>query len=106
MRYGKSSDRSLVTRGIATSPAMPLILCVNSFAKREWLAVIHLRRFHLKKLMRWSQNFIPTLREDPADAEVVSHKLLLRAGIIRQLSAGIYSYLPMGQCAVPKLIKL
>src|SRR5712671_6385270 len=47
--------------------------------------------------MRWSQVFIPTLREDPADAEVVSHKLLLRAGIVRQLSAGIYSYLPLGQ---------
>jgi prolyl-tRNA synthetase len=47
--------------------------------------------------MRWSQYFVPTLREDPADAEVVSHKLLLRAGIVRQLSAGIYSYLPLGQ---------
>ena len=47
--------------------------------------------------MRWSQYFIPTLREDPADAEVVSHKLLLRAGLIRQLGAGIYSYLPMAQ---------
>ena len=47
--------------------------------------------------MRWSRYFIPTLREDPADAEVVSHKLLLRAGVIRQLSAGIYSYLPLGQ---------
>jgi prolyl-tRNA synthetase len=47
--------------------------------------------------MRWSQYFVPTLREDPADAEVVSHKLLLRAGVVRQLSAGIYSYLPLGQ---------
>lgn len=47
--------------------------------------------------MRWSQYFIPTLREDPADAEVISHKLLLRAGLIRQLAAGIYSYLPMAQ---------
>jgi prolyl-tRNA synthetase len=47
--------------------------------------------------MRWSQYFIPTLREDPADAEVISHKLLLRAGVIRQLSAGIYSLLPLGQ---------
>ncbi|MFN2599405.1 MAG: proline--tRNA ligase [Pyrinomonadaceae bacterium] len=45
--------------------------------------------------MRWSQFFIPTLREDPADAEVVSHKLLLRAGLVRQLGAGIYSYLPL-----------
>src|SRR6266516_3173179 len=106
MRYGKSPDRSLVTRGIATSPAMPLILCVNSFAKREWLAVIHLRRFHLKKLMRWSQNFIPTLREDPADAEVVSHKLLLRAGLIRQLGAGIYSYLPLGQRIALKVMQI
>jgi len=56
--------------------------------------------------MRWSQYFIPTLREDPADAEVVSHKLLLRAGIIRQLSAGIYSYLPLGQRAVLKVMKI
>jgi prolyl-tRNA synthetase len=47
--------------------------------------------------MRWSRYFIPTLREDPADAEVISHKLLLRAGVIRQLSAGIYSLLPLGQ---------
>jgi prolyl-tRNA synthetase len=46
--------------------------------------------------MRWSQYFIPTLREDPADAEVVSHRLLLRAGYIRQLGAGIYSFLPLG----------
>ncbi|HEV2863579.1 MAG TPA: proline--tRNA ligase [Pyrinomonadaceae bacterium] len=46
--------------------------------------------------MRWSQFFIPTLREDPADAEVVSHRLLLRAGFIRQLGAGIYSFLPLG----------
>ena len=46
--------------------------------------------------MRWSHYFIPTLREDPADAEVVSHRLLLRAGFIRQLGAGIYSFLPLG----------
>ena len=95
-----------LTRGIATSPGMPLLLCVNSFAKREWLAVIHLRRFHLKKLMRWSQNFIPTLREDPADAEVVSHKLLLRAGLIRQLGAGIYSYLPLAQRVALKVMQI
>ena len=56
--------------------------------------------------MRWSQFFIPTLREDPADAEVVSHKLLLRAGIVRQLSAGIYSYLPLGQRIALKVMKI
>ena len=46
--------------------------------------------------MRWSNAFIPTLRDDPADAEAISHKLLVRAGLIRQLSAGIYSILPLG----------
>jgi prolyl-tRNA synthetase len=53
--------------------------------------------------MRWSQFFIPTLREDPADAEVVSHRLLLRAGFIRQLGAGIYSYLPLAQRSIIKI---
>ena len=56
--------------------------------------------------MRWSRYFIPTLREDPADAEVISHKLLLRAGLIRQLSAGIYSYLPLGQRIALKVMQI
>jgi prolyl-tRNA synthetase len=56
--------------------------------------------------MRWSQYFIPTLRQDPADAEVVSHKLLLRAGVVRQLSAGIYSYLPLGQRIALKVMQI
>ncbi|HSB12302.1 MAG TPA: proline--tRNA ligase [Blastocatellia bacterium] len=47
--------------------------------------------------MRWSALFIPTLREDPADAEVTSHRLLVRAGYIRQLTAGVYSLLPLAQ---------
>jgi len=53
---------------------------------------------------RWSKLFVPTLREAPADAEVASHKFLLRAGYIRQLGAGIYSYLPLGQRALNKII--
>ena len=56
--------------------------------------------------MRWSRYFIPTLREDPADAEVVSHKLLVRAGLIRQLSAGIYSFLPLGQRVALKVMQI
>ena len=52
---------------------------------------------------RWSQLFIPTLREAPADAEVASHKLLLRAGYIRQLGAGIYSYLFLGNRSINKI---
>jgi prolyl-tRNA synthetase len=47
--------------------------------------------------MRWSQTFIPTLRDDPADAEAISHKLLIRGGFIRQLTAGSYSILTLGQ---------
>ncbi len=55
---------------------------------------------------RWSQLFIPTLREAPADAEVASHKLLLRAGYIRQLGAGIYSYLFLGNRSINKIISI
>src|SRR6201993_3956599 len=53
--------------------------------------------------MLWSQLFIPTLRETPAEAEVPSHQLLLRAGYIRQLSAGIYSYLLLAQRSLLKI---
>jgi prolyl-tRNA synthetase len=56
--------------------------------------------------MRWSQLFIPTLREDPAEAEVISHKLLLRAGYIRQLGAGIYSYLFLAQRSLNRIIQI
>ncbi len=53
--------------------------------------------------MRWSQLFIPTLREAPADAEVVSHKLLLRAGYVRQLAAGFYCYLYLAKRSINKI---
>jgi prolyl-tRNA synthetase len=53
---------------------------------------------------RWSKLFVPTLREAPADAEVASHKFLLRAGYIRQLGAGIYNYLFLGQRSLNKVI--
>jgi prolyl-tRNA synthetase len=56
--------------------------------------------------MRWSNYFIPTLREVPADAEVVSHRLLLRAGMVRQLAAGIYSYLPLSWLVMRKIMKI
>ncbi|MFH1226942.1 MAG: proline--tRNA ligase [Planctomycetota bacterium] len=52
--------------------------------------------------MRWTQTLIPTLKEDPADAEAVSHKLMVRAGLIRKLSAGTYIYLPLGIKALNK----
>jgi prolyl-tRNA synthetase len=53
---------------------------------------------------RWSELFIPTLREAPADAEVASHKLLVRAGYIRQLGAGIYSFLFLGNRTINKIM--
>ncbi len=55
---------------------------------------------------RWSQVFIPTLREAPADAEVASHKLLVRAGYIRQLGAGIYSFLFLGNRSTQKIMRI
>jgi prolyl-tRNA synthetase len=55
---------------------------------------------------RWSQLFIPTLREAPADAEVASHKLLVRAGYIRQLGAGIYSFLFLGNRSTQKIMRI
>ncbi|HKY73726.1 MAG TPA: proline--tRNA ligase [Patescibacteria group bacterium] len=52
--------------------------------------------------MRYSKLFLPTLKEDPADAEVVSHKLMVRAGMIRKVAAGIYNYLPLGLRSIRK----
>jgi len=53
--------------------------------------------------MRWSKSLIPTLKEDPADAEVISHKLLVRAGFIRQISRGIYDYFPLALRVLRKI---
>jgi prolyl-tRNA synthetase len=55
---------------------------------------------------RWSEVFIPTLREAPADAEVASHRFLVRAGYVRQLAAGIYSYLFLGQRSFNKIMNI
>lgn len=53
--------------------------------------------------MKQSMTFIPTLREVPADAEVKSHQLMLRAGFIRQNTSGVYSYLPLAQKVLKKI---
>ena len=53
--------------------------------------------------MRLSQQLTATLREAPADAEVISHKLMLRAGMIRQLASGIYTWLPLGYKILKKV---
>jgi prolyl-tRNA synthetase len=56
--------------------------------------------------MRWSQTLIPTLRESPSDAEILSHQLLLRAGIIRKLAAGLYNFMPLGIRSLHKIQKI
>jgi prolyl-tRNA synthetase len=56
--------------------------------------------------MRWSRSYIFTAREAPKDAEVVSHRLMVRAGMIRKLAAGIYSYLPLGWRSLEKMIAI
>ena len=56
--------------------------------------------------MRWSQTFVPTLKETPAEAEIASHKLLLRAGLIRKLAGGLYTFLPMGLRALQKISQI
>lgn len=56
--------------------------------------------------MRYSQYFVPTLKEDPADAEIISHRYMLRSGMIRKLAAGIYNYLPLGLRSIKKVEKI
>src|SRR2546425_7907203 len=53
--------------------------------------------------MRLRKSLVPTLREEPAEAEALSHKLMLRAELVRQLAAGIYVYLPLGQRVLDKI---
>jgi prolyl-tRNA synthetase len=54
----------------------------------------------------WSQFFIPTLKESPADAEIASHKLLVRAGLVRKLSGGLYTFMPLGLRVMQKLSQI
>ena len=53
--------------------------------------------------MKWTESLIPTLKEDPQDAEVISHKLMIRGAFVRKLAAGIYSYLPLGVKVLHKI---
>ncbi len=57
----------------------------------------------MRTALRMSSLHVPTLKEDPAEAEIVSHQLMLRAGMIRKAAAGIYTFLPLGQRALAKV---
>ena len=54
------------------------------------------KRQNKESIMRLSRYFLPVLKENPSEAQIVSHRLMLRAGMIKQASAGIYSWLPLG----------
>ena len=56
--------------------------------------------------MRWTQTLVPTQKEDPADAQIASHKLLVRAGFIRQVTAGAYDFLPLGLRSLRKAAQI
>ena len=56
--------------------------------------------------MRWTEALIPTLKEDPQDAEVISHKLMVRGGFVRKLSSGTYTYLPLGVRVLEKVERI
>ena len=60
----------------------------------------------LRFMKLWSQFFIPTLKESPADAEIASHKLLVRAGLVRKLGGGLYTYMPLGLRALQKITQI
>ena len=57
-------------------------------------------------MKRWSQFFIPTLKESPSDAEIVSHQLLVRAGLVRKLGGGLYTYMPLGLRVMQKITQI
>ncbi|MBP3894056.1 MAG: proline--tRNA ligase, partial [Atopobiaceae bacterium] len=57
----------------------------------------------MKRYMKMSQLYAPTLKEDPSEAELASHRLLLRAGMIRKTAAGLYSYLPLAWRSLLKI---
>ena len=57
-------------------------------------------------MKRWSQFFVPTLKESPADAEIASHKLLVRAGLVRKLSGGLYTFMPLGLRVMQKISQI
>jgi prolyl-tRNA synthetase len=101
-----------IRRGATADPSAPSAYAdcaqddngASADLRSRTLAVREGLRKHF--MHRWSKLFIPTLREAPADAEVASHKLLVRAGYIRQLGAGLYNYIFLGQRSLNKVIAI
>jgi prolyl-tRNA synthetase len=89
---------------IAKSYKKPISSCdkIPTPPQDSIIVVLFLSEF----VMRLSQYFIPTLKETPAEAQIVSHRLMLRAGMIKQMSAGIYAWLPLGLAVLSKIAQI
>src|SRR5271170_1596312 len=81
----------------------PAQLATNVFACCQWA-----RQFlgYRASMKFWSRYFIPTLKESPSDAEIASHKLLVRSGLVRKLGGGLYTYLPLGLRVMQKITQI
>jgi prolyl-tRNA synthetase len=90
--------------GLLGKAPTPRTFRMESVSNRHAFALADGKAPTYSFMQRWSRLFIPTLREAPSDAEVASHKFLLRSGYIRQLGAGIYSYLFLGQRSLNKIM--
>ena len=96
--------RTVVAGGLAAEEQGPRTFRMESASSTSCVRTTDEKARLAISMHRWSKLFVPTLREAPADAEVASHKFLLRAGYIRQLGAGIYNYLFLGQRSLNKVI--
>src|SRR5665213_960321 len=80
--------------------------CGQSPMKSKYLLPMKGPAFFRRLMISWSKYFIPTLKESPADAEIASHRLLVRAGLVRKVGGGIYTYLPLGLRVMQKLSQI
>src|ERR1051326_4218521 len=95
---GMRHERTKDDRRSSHAPCpMPHASCLAPHA--SFLLLVMIRHF----LMRWSKSFLYTWREVPADADVISQKLMMRAGMIRKVAAGVYTYLPLGLRSIQKM---
>src|SRR6188768_858490 len=92
---GRNPSRSSIIK--------PQFLNFGHYAQRKWCIKSRTYPKSASSVMKASQFLISTLKDAPADAEVASHKLMMRAGMIKKLGAGIYTYLPMGLRVIRKV---
>jgi prolyl-tRNA synthetase len=92
--FGPASAEWIIPTGISRNHGSPAQKDLDK--NRETVKTIWLDPLTKESFMRFSQFYLPTLREDPAEAEIISHKMMFRTGMIRKVSSGIYAFLPLG----------